>query len=819
MTPPIWQTPAGTLGTIPEGRFYKLALQATSPSGDVKFRLIAGKLPAGIQVKINGTLEGVPEAVAITQGVPLNVNENVTSKFTIRAYVEANNTIVVSDRTFTITVTGQDAPAFITPAGQLGSYLDSTEVSIPINISDDDDDVLTLSVVGGQLPPGLRIEGTNIVGIIEPDTSLPDSAEPGFENSLYDKYPFDFSTLSVSKNYQFTLEVTDGKESDRRQFSIYVHSRNALPLPAGITVENPPEDIRVERAPFIISSTELGRHRHDNFFASYIETVDFDGDATEIEWVGPTTDGIPLGLYILQDPIPNDGTPPAINTALFLERLKDRWIQGWIPNIGISEMVLEFTVRPVKKSNTAIKGPEYTFKISYYGDIDTGVTWNVPQHLGTIYTGVPSSLYVSATSTANYELKYQLLSGTSRNTTLPPGMALLETGEIAGRPTFVQFKLDGGTTTFDSEIATRRSVSPVTFDRTYKFRINGYSTNNIVSVIQEFSLVVADSAGQPWEKVYLQAFPPFDDRAWLKEFLSDTDVFSSDVIYRAGDKNFGVAESVKVDHIYGVRSAALTEYVSAAQRSHYKKQLVLGDLKTAQALDSDGNVIYEVVYAEVGDSMVTSDGTSVSQRVRIPPMKNRPVDAAGNLVTGVYPNSLVNMRKQVENALGLVYPVLPLWMRSKQENGRVLGFIPAWPIAYTVPGKSKELLNRIKDTYGQQLNELDVFIDRLVVDKALTYTREEYIDDGSNNVTETGWELGYVDQVPHSGSWSQGFAIATDVVYGSALYEEFLVAIGAWIPSLVAIIATGRWAETDIEFDQTNTYDKYVIFPQQGLIK
>ena len=102
MTQIRWITKAGTLGTIPEGRFYKLPLEAAGPS-EIGFRLVAGRLPQGVQVKPSGALEGVPEAVAITQGVPLSVNENVISKFTVRAFLLANPT-VIADRTFSFIV-------------------------------------------------------------------------------------------------------------------------------------------------------------------------------------------------------------------------------------------------------------------------------------------------------------------------------------------------------------------------------------------------------------------------------------------------------------------------------------------------------------------------------------------------------------------------------------------------------------------------------------------------------------------------------------------------------------------------------------------
>ena len=53
--------------------------------------------------------------------------------------------------------------------------------------------------------------------------------------------------------------------------------------------------------------------------------------------------------------------------------------------------------------------------------------------------------------------------------------------------------------------------------------------------------------------------------------------------------------------------------------------------------------------------------------------------------------SLTNMREQVADILGSDYSssLLPRWMNSQQDNGVILGFIQAWVICYTQPGKSE----------------------------------------------------------------------------------------------------------------------------------
>jgi len=108
MAQPVWITPAGSLGIIPEGIFYQQTLSAydpvPEPGTEVYYQVIAGRLPAGVQCSLTGLVAGVPQAIASLQGVPQLVNRNETSKFTVRAYTEDEATgavLRIADRTFT----------------------------------------------------------------------------------------------------------------------------------------------------------------------------------------------------------------------------------------------------------------------------------------------------------------------------------------------------------------------------------------------------------------------------------------------------------------------------------------------------------------------------------------------------------------------------------------------------------------------------------------------------------------------------------------------------------------------------------------------
>jgi hypothetical protein len=56
----------------------------------------------------------------------------------------------------------------------------------------------------------------------------PGTAAPGFDSTPKDEYPNDFTLRSASKNYQFALAVTDGKDSNVRTYEIYVYSKDSM---------------------------------------------------------------------------------------------------------------------------------------------------------------------------------------------------------------------------------------------------------------------------------------------------------------------------------------------------------------------------------------------------------------------------------------------------------------------------------------------------------------------------------------------------------------------------------------------------------------
>jgi hypothetical protein len=345
--------------------------------------------------------------------------------------------------------------------------------------------------------------------------------------------------------------------------------------------------------------------------------------------------------------------------------------------------------------------------------VNSDVIWLTPADLGTIDNGATSTFYVAAENVAGLALQYQLKAGS--DSSLPQGLQLLPSGHIAGRVSFNTFAVDGGTTTFDVGLNT--VDQPTTFDMVNTFTVTATSINGLVNVDKTFSITVIRRYDQPYDNLYIQAMPPQSDRDLLASLLQDPTIFPPDLIYRSDDPNFGVARRVIYNHAYGLVAATLDDYVASLDLNHYWKNLVLGEIKTAQALDDAGNVIYEVVYSAVIDDLVNNDGESVDKQVVLA----FPINADDSTqIDSVYPNSLINMRDQVIDTVGQVSRVLPRWMLSRQANGATLGFTPAWVIAYVNPGQSGQIAYNIQTQFANQLNLIDFEVDRYELDNFLT---------------------------------------------------------------------------------------------------
>jgi hypothetical protein len=245
-------------------------------------------------------------------------------------------------------------------------------------------------------------------------------------------------------------------------------------------------------------------------------------------------------------------------------------------------------------------------------------------------------------------------------------------------------------------------------------------SRDVISVFKTFNIKVVREYNRPYQNLYVRAMPPPNDRALIRSLLDNTEIFPTEYLYRADDPNFGKSTQVNYAHAFGLAPDTLERYVASLYENHYWKNLILGEIATAQAIDPvTGEVVYEVVYSKIIDNLVNTAGESVNKIVTLPYAIVDPADGS-TIITSVYPNSLVNMRDQVIDVVGQISTTLPLWMTSKQPNGRVLGFTPAWVIAYVNPGRAKEVAYFIQTYFAQQLNSVDFKVDRYILDRVLS---------------------------------------------------------------------------------------------------
>ena len=848
MSQPVWVTQPGSLGTIPEGVFYSIPLVAVAPADTVYYQVIAGALPTGMFVNESGILGGNPSAQATAQGVPAPVPIDITSKFAVRAYTEkviAGRTVIdrLADRTFTITVTGQNIPVFVTPPGTIATYYDGTQVSdLQVQVFTPDiyaEEVVTL--ISGSLPPGLTISTSGIIsGYVGENTTV--------------------TPTPTETNYPFTLRVTNGVAGDVRAFNILVYARSAMTADnTVITADNTfiTADVSPQIPPIILTPTgSIGTTRSNNFYTFQFTGVDFNDQA--FQFIANTT---PTGLTL----DPNSG-----------------WLYGYIPPLGLASITYPFSVRVYETANPDIISNPYNYSLTVTGPLSGEVTWLTPSNLGTIDNGTTSTLYVAAISASGLSLQYQLVSGSASR--LPQGLQLLTSGDIAGRVSFDTFALDGGTTTFDvttnplynTVINPATSTTETTFDLSYTFTVNAFSVNGVVNATQTFTITVIRQFNEPFDNLYIQAMPPQNDRTFVNTFLQNSTIFPPSAIYRYNDPNFGIARNIFYYHAYGLTAATLDEYVASLDLNHYWKNLVLGSIQTAQALDDHGNILYEIVYSKIIDDLVNNQGQSVGKEVTLA----YPVLGADSTeITTVYPNSLVNMRTQVIDVVGQVSNVLPRWMVSKQTNGQVLGFIPAWVIAYCKPGQSGQIAYNIKTAIGDALNVVDYQVDRYELDNLLTknWNREQQqwiptppswvsfdvqchyqlpVPNDSSLIFNGGTGYAVGNQIKILGSQVGGQAVLNDILLvvntvdnNGTIESAFCTGLaplnsaGELFYNIVGtnITGTGTGATWDIEtvpgvaitfdgnsmqftapvdmYSNTQAYDKYLVFPKRNILE
>ena len=739
MATPVWTTTAGKIATIDEQVAYSLQLEAnTSDSTAITYSVIAGSLPAGMQVTTDGLLTGTPAEVA----------KRTLYTFVVRATAGT----AITDRTFSLDVQGSDAPVFTTAAGQLqlddstsvGLYwvIDGSSVSLQMQATDSDTragQTLVYEISQGELPPGVTMSKSGLIsGIVRLTDDEKFGERGGYDGSgnedefdgIYDRT---VTTKSISKNFDFVVRVSDGTSFVEQNNSIFVYSADfwrvsntAITIDA-TEIDGSPltMDLSANRRPVFRTGSDLGTFRHDNALVVKIDVEDFDPLQGDLEY-SIQSGSLPTGVSI------------DINSGE---------LYGQLARQSAVEETYTFTVRANRVVTTGVNvftDQQFTMKV--IGEIDIGIAFTTPTVIGTLKADVPSILSVEAVAEeTNRVLTYSVTAGS-----LPTGITLSNQGNFVG------------------------TIDPSDFTdstRAFTFTVTVSDQYQSAATSKEFTLNIDIPFTQTEYGNMSGHATSFIDQNIFYNIAQDPNINSTENIFRPEDANFGMRLKPDMLMMAGLEAQTLTAFQQQMEQNHAPKTLYFGDIKTAVAKEGT-DTKYEVVYLEIKDHLVNKDGQSVASSISLRDAVTKPVmgprassmnatadyvdyevttdgglafstsgskvryanqlSADLGFIETVYPNAVANMRSRMKSLGHKEWDYLPLWMKTTQAGDLApLGYVTAVPICYCKPGTSALVKKRIED---KQLNFKNIAftVDRYVVSKSKVAT-EKFTADGSTN--------------------------------------------------------------------------------------
>src|SRR5210317_1112144 len=735
MATPVWTTTAGKIATIDEQVAYSLQLEANDPvdvgdSTAITYSVIAGSLPAGMQVTTDGLLTGTPAEVA----------KRTLYTFVVRATAGT----AITDRTFSLDVQGADTPTFTTASGQLqlddstsvGLYwvIDGSSVSLQMQATDSDTRAgqsLVYEIVQGSLPPGVTMSKSGLIsGIVQLTDDQRFGERGGYDGSgNEDEFDGTFdrtvTTKSISKNFDFIIRVSDGTSFVEQNNSIFVYSADfwrvsntAITIDA-TEIQNSPltMDLSANRRPVFRTGSDLGTFRHDNALVVKIDVEDFDPLQGDLEY-SIQSGSLPAGVSI------------DVNSGE---------LYGQLARQSAVEVDYNFTVRANRVVTTGVNVfTDQAFTMKVIGEIDIGIAFTTPSVIGTLTADIPSLLSVEAVAEeTNRVLSYSVTAGS-----LPTGITLSEQGNLIG------------------------TIDPSDFTdstRAYTFTVTVSDQYQSAATSKEFTINLDIPYTQIEYGNMTGHATSFIDQNIFYNIAQDVAINSSEYIYRSEDTNFGMKIKPEMLMMSGLESQTLTEFQNQMEKNHAPKTLYFGDIKTAIAKEGT-TTKYEVVYIEVKDNLVNKTGSAVSSSIKLRNEIAKPLlgprassmnatadyvdyeittdgglsfSTSGSKVRYanqlsadlgtmeiLYPNAVANMRTRMKSLGHKEWDYLPLWMKTTQVGGLApLGYVTAVPICYCKPGTAALVKKRIEDKQLQFKN-IAFTVDRYVVSKSKVTTEK-----------------------------------------------------------------------------------------------
>lgn len=859
MAQPVWNTPAGSVGTFASllPLEYTFSASAVLPAVSITYTLLSGSIPSGLTFTDEGILIGTPSLVT----------SDTVYTFAIRATDNFNN---IKDRTFSITVSGSAIPSFTTSEGSLLSTQDSIWIEIPIGYDNPDiNNPVTIGIKEGLLPPGLEINPAGIIrGYADPPIasitlSSITTAATATSSATNQITCLSTTNFLIGRPIVFTGTTIGGITAGVTYYVKTIVNSTTFTISSTINGTTALLTDDVGFMDVTLPATSIGQPtiRTYNFTLKLESPLGGDIAAYSITVINqntPTSQGGPgfppntrkpvilntqplyfdvnrdtvyNGYYIVPDPLSNELTIPPSRPAFIGTTQSDNYFAfkiigkdfdnnkliysfsglplglngdtetGWItgtPILGTQGINrYQFEVLVYKEINPTIVSQNFNFSFTVSNDINGTIVWITPDDLGTIFNGTVSTLSVEAE--ADVALNYRLISGT-----LPPNLTILENGEITGyvaNQSTEEFLIAGDTTEFTFTIQAYSPIYPIIeSDKTFT-----------VTVLQEFS--------QPTDVLYIKATPSIADRIYIDSLLDNNNIIPTQYLYRPTDQYFGKATNVVYEHAYGIYASDITEYLNAVTRNHYWRNITLGELKTAVAKNENGEIIYEVVYSEVIDNLVNPQGVSISSSIFWPRFINLNQGPWYTSITDIYTSfvfaSTDGQELEAENTFLLL-----------TEDSQYLETEEGQPTFYTslTPGFARTLYpnslynmrNRVGEVLGQEFDSrlLPLWMTSQQANGStlgytqawvICYTLPGFAETIKNNIN-TLWvdELGRQKRLNRINFQIDRFSVNKSITYN---YDNNVIP-PAW---------TGLPSATPVP-DPLDSKDFYVLFPQETIL-
>ena len=353
------------------------------------------------------------------------------------------------------------------------------------------------------------------------------------------------------------------------------------------------------RSPQWLTPRELGYRRANNYVTLYLELYD--------------PNSLPGYVAYTLQPLNDDNTPSELPPGCTLDSTSGE-VAGRVPYQPAITREYKFTVRATRfgANDESLSIKDKTFVVKILGEVDSVITWNSNDNLGSINANFISTFFVSATTTVpNAKLRYVLTDGE-----LPPGLVLALDGEIIGKVRQYPTGDLLGLTVFDARAFTLDN-DETTIDRSFTFTVEARDQYGYSATTKTFTIDVIAASDLLYSNLYVKPFLKQIQKTSYLTLIGDPEIFDPTKIYRPNDELFGIQKQLKMLIYAGIETKTINYYVSATTKNHRRKRYQFGEVKTAVAKEQGSNsILYEVVYVEMIDPL-DDDSRQVQSKIKI----------------------------------------------------------------------------------------------------------------------------------------------------------------------------------------------------------